>query len=273
MKKQISPKLIALSFSVLTILFLTAFYVFAVWTEPTAAPPEGNVDAPVDVGASPQRKAGPLTIGGVFETESETHLAILGGNVGIGTTSPAYKLEIKGSGVPEIRLEDSTTFAKMSVNEFPAGTQAPGATYGTVSNHGINLATNNQARLTILSGGNVGIGTTNPGAKLEVNGQVKITGGSPGANKVLTSDDSGLASWETLGGGFPPGTIIKTGSDGPHDICTSPGSGVNCCYHQINFPRDHSPLRPWSFSLFILIFPLVRGCLSLVVIVLETFKE
>ncbi|QQS44667.1 hypothetical protein IPM65_03660 [Candidatus Roizmanbacteria bacterium] len=49
------------------------------------------------------------------------------------------------------------------------------------------------------STGDVGIGTTNPSAKLEVAGQVKITGGSPGANKVLTSDASGLATWQTLG--------------------------------------------------------------------------
>jgi len=48
---------------------------------------------------------------------------------------------------------------------------------------------------TIINNGNVGIGTTNPGAKLEVAGQIKITGGSPGAGKVLTSDASGLATW------------------------------------------------------------------------------
>jgi hypothetical protein len=46
--------------------------------------------------------------------------------------------------------------------------------------------------------GNVGIGTTSPGAKLEVGGQVKITGGTPAANKVLTSDAVGLASWNNL---------------------------------------------------------------------------
>ena len=46
--------------------------------------------------------------------------------------------------------------------------------------------------------GNVGIGTTNPTAKLEVAGQVKITGGNPGHGKVLTSDANGLASWEAF---------------------------------------------------------------------------
>lgn len=44
-------------------------------------------------------------------------------------------------------------------------------------------------------GSNVGIGVDNPGAKLEVNGQLKITGGNPGAGKILASDANGLASW------------------------------------------------------------------------------
>ena len=48
---------------------------------------------------------------------------------------------------------------------------------------------------------NVGIGTTTPSSKLEVSGQVKITGGSPGAGKVLTSDGVGLGSWQSSSGG------------------------------------------------------------------------
>lgn len=49
--------------------------------------------------------------------------------------------------------------------------------------------------------GNAGIGTQTPGAKLEVAGQVKITGGTPGTGKVLTSDATGLASWQTPSSG------------------------------------------------------------------------
>ena len=49
-------------------------------------------------------------------------------------------------------------------------------------------------------GQNVGIGTTNPVAKLDVLGNVKIKDGTEGSGKVLTSDANGLASWQA-----PPG--------------------------------------------------------------------
>ena len=54
-------------------------------------------------------------------------------------------------------------------------------------------------------GANVGVGTASSGAKLEVAGQVKITGGSPGTQKVLTSDAGGLGSWKSLSGGGSTG--------------------------------------------------------------------
>lgn len=44
--------------------------------------------------------------------------------------------------------------------------------------------------------GKVGIGVNYPEAEFEVNGQIKINGGSPGAGKVLTSDAAGTATWQ-----------------------------------------------------------------------------
>ena len=44
---------------------------------------------------------------------------------------------------------------------------------------------------------NVGIGTSSPGAKLEIAGDIKIVDGSQGVGKVLTSDAAGLASWQS----------------------------------------------------------------------------
>lgn len=55
--------------------------------------------------------------------------------------------------------------------------------------------------LTILKNGNMGIGVSDPDAELEVNGQIKVTGGTPGVGKILTSDADGLASWVAPAGG------------------------------------------------------------------------
>ncbi len=46
------------------------------------------------------------------------------------------------------------------------------------------------------NGTNIGIGTSSPGAKLEIAGSLKVADGSQGADKVLTSNASGLASWQ-----------------------------------------------------------------------------
>ena len=57
-------------------------------------------------------------------------------------------------------------------------------------------------------GTNVGIGTANPTTTLEVVGAVKIADGTEGVGKVLTSDASGVAYWESLPPGMPAGGII-----------------------------------------------------------------
>jgi hypothetical protein len=57
--------------------------------------------------------------------------------------------------------------------------------------------------------GNVGIGTTAPTAKLDVNGQIRMQGGSPGAGKIMTSDATGIGSWITTSAA---GLVSGTGS-------------------------------------------------------------
>jgi hypothetical protein len=98
---------------------------------------------------------------------------------------------------------------------------------GTAANDGsISFTTNNDAveimRLANVSNvGRVGIGTSNPTATLDLNGTVKITDGTQGAGKVLTSDASGNATWQTSSsgrsvrgtssGGFAPTVINGSG--------------------------------------------------------------
>jgi uncharacterized protein (TIGR02145 family) len=67
---------------------------------------------------------------------------------------------------------------------------------------------------------NVGIGTLTPVAKLDVIGSIKITDGTEGVDKVLTSDANGLASWQALD--LPPSGNSPGGNYPVVWICCNP---------------------------------------------------
>lgn len=54
-------KFIAFLISILVLSFVVGYFVFAVWTEPAGPPPTGNVDPPINVGTTPQAKAGRIS--------------------------------------------------------------------------------------------------------------------------------------------------------------------------------------------------------------------
>jgi hypothetical protein len=133
-------------------------------------------------------------------------------NIGIGTKIPAAKLEIFASqaGVaPSVNVSGHGhgLYGCLADRDNLNGGKIE-YLFGATENSGnlsrgfiIREVTAGTNRFYINPSGDLGIGTITPGAKLDVNGQVKITGGSPGAGKVLTSDATGLASWLTPSGG------------------------------------------------------------------------
>lgn len=170
-----------------------------------------------------------------FETNGTTKMTILNnGNVGIGTAAPGSRLEVSGgTGWYSSKFSSSNANARIAVENSLAAANGQtaevefrvgGNDRGGIKVEAVDTASELydmifttktagfvQERARIANNGNVGIGTTNPGAKLEVAGQVKITGGVPGAGKVLTSDAAGLATWGNLPAGNP-GTVTSVTS-------------------------------------------------------------
>jgi hypothetical protein len=119
------------------------------------------------------------------------------GNVGIGTIAPSAALNIEHNFEGGFLMSSGGSDGGMIYTKYDNGMahlvfeeyDDPFILEGFTSLSG-------QSAILSMYNSNVGIGTTAPTEKLEVNGSIKITDGTEGAGKVLVSDATGKGTWE-----------------------------------------------------------------------------
>ena len=89
-----------------------------------------------------------------------------GGNVGIGTQTPAHELDVRSATTPRIQVRADSGGGEV----FMEADQGAIGKMGTSNNIGLALYTNNAEQVRIDTSGNVGIGTATVNAPLELSG-------------------------------------------------------------------------------------------------------
>lgn len=158
------------------------------------------------------------TAGGVVTTlvRSYGDSYFNGGNFGIGTTSPAYKLDVNGDGringvtfVASGATRIISTHSNAGQLQLNGGTDSSGGAYININGSGFSLG-----RMTLYSpesiylNSNVGIGTALPASKLDVNGGIKMADDSSAAS----ASNVGTLRYRTSGNNSYVDMCMQTGA-------------------------------------------------------------
>ena len=115
-----------------------------------------------------------------FNTDVSERMRVdYGGNVGIGTISPTHKLQVFGNGAFNSTLDvqdpDVSSNGVLRLSHDSTGSNLySNPASSNVSTVVLRLGINNSEKMRIANNGNVGIETTSPSQKLDVNGDIGI---------------------------------------------------------------------------------------------------
>lgn len=117
------------------------------------------------------------------------------GDVGIGTTTPSFGsgsgVDIERAGISTLRLDDTADGTAIEIKAAVGAVAIDGRT-----NHPMLFATNGIERMRLDNSGNLGIGTTSPASRLEVNGGLRasVTNAVGGATSFVVTRLDGSSS-------------------------------------------------------------------------------
>ena len=131
-----------------------------------------------------------------------------GGNVGIGDNPAiAYRLKVLHTGTGALQLTSTGASAAsptLNLYDLTNGTTggfsciSGGVALGAISNHPLSLIVNSTERVTVTTGGLVGIGVTSPGAMIQASTTAAATKGL--IVKGFTSQSANLQEWQNSAG-------------------------------------------------------------------------
>jgi hypothetical protein len=171
-----------------------------------------------------------VTVDAPYTSGTTTMVLTSTGRVGIGTTTPATKLEVRSgsAGVEAARFSDSN-YADLAIGFPTAGVASIDFEYGAAGDLAFRSGTGKNEKMRITNAGNVGIGTTSPTNKLTIQSnstQLRLeTASNPGAYYSFIESNYNAANplniYSSAAASYAMGTIALAGIDGVNTYLNS----------------------------------------------------